>query len=143
MPKLSVWMIRAALVYLGVGFLFGALMLANKGIPYEPLVWRLLNPHFELLIYGWMIQLAMGVAFWALPRFSNGNRYGRENLGWVSFFLFNGGILITAVADLAISSTAIMIGYLLSLCGVVAFVIMIWSRVKPLGGDAASRNSQG
>ena len=63
MPRLSVWTIRAALVALGIGFLFGALMLANKGVPFDPSLWRLLPAHIELVLLGWTMQLALGVAF--------------------------------------------------------------------------------
>ncbi|HLV45033.1 MAG TPA: hypothetical protein VKY39_08745, partial [Aggregatilineales bacterium] len=63
MPRLSVWMVRASLLYLGLGFTFGALMLANKGVPLHPRLWALLPLHAEMLLVGWAIQLAMGVAF--------------------------------------------------------------------------------
>ena len=62
MPRLSVWMIRTALVHLLVGFTLGALLLANKGVPIHPMVWRLLPIHIELLLLGWTLQLALGVA---------------------------------------------------------------------------------
>ena len=62
MPRLSVWFVRASLIYLLVGFTFGALMLAEKGIPYYPPIFNLLPIHIELLLIGWLVQLAMGVA---------------------------------------------------------------------------------
>jgi hypothetical protein len=138
MPKLSVWMIRTALLNMGIGFLIGALLLANKGVAHEPQIWRLLNPHVILLLFGWMTQLAMGVAFWVLPRFTSERRYGRENFGWASYVLFNSGVVVTAVAYW-INATSTLIGYLLALCGVVSFAVMIWSRVKPLSGFTASQ----
>jgi hypothetical protein len=140
MPKLSVWMIRTALVYLGIGILFGALLLANKGVPYEPQVWRLLNPHIEFLIFGWMIQLAMGVAFWTLPRFSNEHRYGKTHLGWMSYVLLNGGTIITAASYWLNASAAILVGNLLTLAAVFVYTLLIWPRVKPLGSDAAKKS---
>jgi hypothetical protein len=33
MPRLSVWFVRAALVYLALGFTCGALLLAHKACP--------------------------------------------------------------------------------------------------------------
>ena len=140
MPKLSVWMIRTALLHLGIGFLFGTLLLANKGVPYEPQVWRLLNPHIELLIFGWMIQLAMGVAFWTLPRFSGEYRYGRTYLGWMSYVLLNGGLIVTAASYWLNANPAALTGRLFSLTAVVVFAVLIFPRVKPLGGYAASQD---
>ena len=48
MPRPSVWLIRSALVYLATGFTFGALMLSNKGLRVDPMLWRLLPAHIEL-----------------------------------------------------------------------------------------------
>lgn len=132
MPKLSVWMVRASLVCMGIGFLFGSLILHHKGIPIYPWTWLLLNPHVELMIYGWTMQFVMGVAFWILPRFSGEGRYGKSYLGWVSFALLNIGLVLIT------SDSWFLLGYLatsgrvLTLLAVIAFVVMMWPRVKPL-----------
>jgi len=39
MPRLSVYLIRTALLYLAAGFTFGGLMLFNKGLPFAPALW--------------------------------------------------------------------------------------------------------
>jgi hypothetical protein len=76
MPRLSVFMLRTALIHLGIGFTLGALLLSNKGIPYALELWRLLLPHVEFVLFGWTMQLMMGVAFWILPRHTHEPRYG-------------------------------------------------------------------
>jgi len=137
MPKLSVWMVRASLVHMGLGFLFGSLLLHHKGIPIYGWTWKLLNPHIELMIFGWTMQLVMGVAFFALPRFSHRvNRYGAESLGWVSFTLLNSGVILVTIANWFGMSEVMLIGRLLSLLAVILYVVMIWSRVKPIGIQA-------
>ena len=142
MPKLSVWMIRASLIYMGIGFLFGSLILHHKGIPLYDWIWRLLNPHIEIMIFGWTIQLVMGVAFFILPRFSErDNRYGAEYLGWWSFYLINSGVALTALAEWYNNTWFALGGRFFVLCAICAFVIMIFPRVKPLGGFAAKQNS--
>src|SRR5512137_291424 len=93
MTRLSVWTVRAALIYLGAGFLIGALMLTQKGVPLDPNLLRLLPLHVEIVLFGWTLQLAMGIAFWILPRFSREPRYGRVWLGWLAFALINLGVL--------------------------------------------------
>ena len=70
MTRLSVWPVRTALIYLAIGFLLGALMLFEKGARIDPALLRLLPMHVEFVLVGWTVQLAMGVAFWILPRFS-------------------------------------------------------------------------
>jgi hypothetical protein len=83
-PRLSCWFIRASLLYLAVGFTLGALLLVHKGIPLHPALWRMLPPHLECLLLGWTLQLALGVAFWILPRFPQGPD-GNEALAWWAF----------------------------------------------------------
>jgi hypothetical protein len=94
MPRLSCWFLRASLLYLAVGFTLGALLLFHKGIPLHPALWRLLPPHIEFVLLGWTMQLAMGVAFWILPRYRQGSEHGREVTAGLAFVLLNGGVLM-------------------------------------------------
>lgn len=127
MPKLSVYFIRAALLHLGIGFTIAAFLLANKGIPFWGELWRLLEPHVQILIFGWMLQLAMGVAYYALPRFTNPEaRYGDERLGWLSFILLNTGIWLSI-------TILPFFGKLLVLIAGMAYVRLMFPRVKPFG----------
>lgn len=139
MPRLSVWILRVALIYLGVGFTFGAYMLANKGINFDPGAWRLLFPHMELLLVGWTTQLILGVAFWIMPRFSGSEKYGRVRLVWVSVVLLNMGILTVVAGGWIGCNELILSGRVAELLAAVLFAIYIVPRVKPLGGQAAAR----
>ncbi len=134
MPKLSVWFIRASLLYLGIGFTFGALLLFNKGIPLQPLIWRLLPAHIEFLLIGWVIQLVFGTAFWILPRFSRGSRRGNEKLAWSAFILLNLGILLVGAAPFfppAVNSAPlILIGRACEIAAAAAFAAHAWPRIK-------------
>lgn len=131
MPRLSVYFVRASLIYLLIGFTFGGLLLANKGIMISPVIWALLPIHIELAFVGWMIQLAMGIAFWILPRFSRGSPRGDERLSWLAFVFVNTGILFVA---LQISETPWLAfaGRILETMGLIAFAMGNWKRIKPL-----------
>ncbi len=142
MPKLSVWLIRAALMHMGIGFLFGSLILHHKGVPIYGWTWKLLAPHVALMIFGWTMQFVMGIAFWTLPRFSGEQRYGRVDFGWWSFGLLNGGVILTASGTWWSHDLISLMGHLAVLSATALFVIVIWPRVKPLGGYAASQSSQ-
>jgi heme/copper-type cytochrome/quinol oxidase subunit 1 len=141
MPRLSVWLVRAALIHMGVGFLLGSLILHHKGVPIYDWTWKLLNPHIELMIFGWTMQFVMGIAYWILPRFSGPFRYGRTILGWLSFGLFNGAILLTTVGAWLVHGWLLLTGRLAMLAAVILFIILVYPRVKPLGGYAASQSS--
>ena len=132
MPKLSRFFIRAALIYLVLGFTFGALILANKGIPFAPLVWALLPAHIEFVILGWLTQLELGVAFWILPRLGSVTPRGDERWSWAAFVLVNLGICVSALSPLA---SFLWLGWLaraLQISGFIVFVLGNWRRIYPL-----------
>lgn len=130
MPLLSRWMVKASLFYLLAGFTLGSLILWNKGVPFYPAVWQFLPAHIEFLLIGWCLQLAMGVAFWILPRFITGARYGYEPVAWLSFGLLNGGIWLVVTAG---GAGGVWFGRLAELAAVGLYVSVMWHRVKPLG----------
>ena len=131
MPRLSIWMVRTALTYLLLGFTIGALLLAHKGIGLHPLLWRLLPLHIEFLLIGWTLQLAMGVAYWILPRFLNERR--RVELAWLAYLLLNLGIgcMVLGVSLPALVTLTVM-GRSLEAGAAVAFAFHAWQRVKPM-----------
>ena len=132
MPRLSVWFIRLALLYLAAGFSFGALMLANKGLAFAPFLWRLRPAHIELLLVGWTVQLAMGVAFWILPRFQSSR--GDERPVWVALVSINLGVWLVSLGVVVdLDGWALVAGRLAELAAVAAFVWHAWPRIKPIG----------
>jgi hypothetical protein len=133
MPRASVWLVRTALLHLGVGITFGALMLWNKGLPFAPALWTLYLPHIELLLFGWTVQAIMGVAFWIVPRFAKEPRYGRVRLVWGAMSCLNAGVLLMVVAYLLNSPPALLlVGRGLELLAVALFAAHVWPRIKPM-----------
>ncbi len=131
MPRLSVWYIRAALVYLLLGFTFGGLLLFHKGVPLHPTLWRLLPAHIEFVFFGWTVQLILGMAFWILPRFAKPPVRGNEPLAWAAFIAINAGILLLAAASfLPGSGWLILAGRAAETMGVIAFALHAWPRVR-------------
>jgi hypothetical protein len=132
MPQLSQWYVRAAFTYLIMGFSFGALMLANKGVPLHPALWRLLPAHIEFLLAGWVLQFALGVAFWMLPRFWHGPSRGSETGAIVAFFSLNLGLWLVVLGTvLTLPPVAVTLGRILELLAVLSFTSHIWPRIVP------------
>lgn len=132
MPRLSQWFVRASMLYLVLGFTFGALMLANKGVALHPFFYRLLPAHIEILLVGWTLQLALGVAFWILPRFWHGAPRGNETGARLSFYLLNGGVLLIISGVLfSLGSWSFFVGRIAELGAAVAFAAHIWPRIVP------------
>ena len=133
MPRLSVYFIRASLIYLFFGFTLGALLLANKGHTLSAVIWMLLPVHIEFDLVGWLVQLALGVAFWILPRFSKEPRRGDERLSWAAFFFLNIGILLVAIGGIPDISWLIVIGRAMEMLALVVFALGNWRRIKAHG----------
>ncbi len=133
MPRLSCWFIRAALVHLALGFTLGALLLWNKGLPLHPLLWLLLPAHIEFLLLGWTVQLALGVAFWILPRFQTSR--GNIRPAWLSFVLLNVGVWLVGLAPfLPQLPWLTLAGRTAEAGSALAFTWHAWPRIKPPGG---------
>jgi heme/copper-type cytochrome/quinol oxidase subunit 1 len=98
MPRLSAYAVRAALIHLVLGFAAGALLLSNKGNVIHPVLWALLPAHIDLLLLGWTAQLAMGVAYWILPRHRSTPKRGNPTLAASSFVALNLGVAIVAIS---------------------------------------------
>lgn len=138
MPRLSLWLVRTALIWLGIGQTLGGLILANKGVPLLPWLWTLRSSHIHILLIGWTVQLAFGVAFWILPRLGGGSR-GNERLVALCYATLNLGVLLAALHDPLTSLVGLdalwPLPVLTGLCYVVAaaaFLIHAFPRVLPL-----------
>lgn len=124
-----------ALIHLALGFTFGALILSNKGVPFYPLLWRLLPAHIEFLLVGWTLQLALGVAFWIMPRFWEPPARGNETGAWAAFVLLNLGVwAVSSAGVFALPPAVTFVGRVLEVGAAVAFAVHIWPRVVPRTG---------
>lgn len=141
MPKLSVWMIRTSLLHLSIGFTLGGLMLFNKGIPVDGWLWALLPLHMEMLLIGWLVQLAMGVAYWILPRFykyvareeTYSNPRGNIQMAWAAFVLLNAGVLLVGLAGWWGGTGLRIAGRVMESLAALTFALHAWPRIKPAG----------
>jgi hypothetical protein len=110
------------------------LLLLNKGIPLRPTLWNLLPAHIEFVLFGWTVQLVMGMAFWILPRFPKPPVRGNEKLAWGAFLLVNFGIWSLVLASFGPADPwLILTGRAAEAAGVLAFVAHAWPRVKKFG----------
>lgn len=132
------WWVRTALAQLALGFTFGALLLANKGLPVHPALWRLLPAHIELLMLGWTLNLALGVAYWILPRYKQGPARGESWPVAIAYGLLNGGVLAVCVAPWlglpgAVAGVVTLAGRLAEAAAAALFALHAFGRIKPHG----------
>lgn len=133
MPRQSAWFIKASLIYLATGFTLGGLMLANKGILISPIVFTFLPAHMEFLLLGWLVQLAMGVVFWVVPRFSGAKPRGNVHFIIAAFCLLNLGIILVSLQPYINVDWPRLAGRSMEVVAVIGFGVGTWNRIKPLG----------
>ena len=129
-------MIRTALLWLAIGYSVGGLVLLNKGIPLLPWLWTLRSAHIHMLLVGWTVQLACGVAFWILPRLDARGTRGNERLVWGCYAALNSAVVLGALHDPLVALVAwpgwaallVLMGLLYGLAATL-FVMHAWPRV--------------
>ena len=140
MPLLSRLLIRTALTWLAVGYGVGGLLLAQKGYPFGAWVWSLRYTHVHILLVGWTIQLASGVAFWILPRLDTSGSRGDERLIWWHYGALNAGVAFAALHDPLVALAEgdgplfrgmPMLAAVLYLVAAILFVRHAWPRIVP------------
>lgn len=133
MPPLAVRFIRTALLSLLGGSLLGAFLLS--GTPGIMLRFRPL--HVELLLLGWVLQLAFGVAYWILPKHRGGHRgkaRGPESPVRLAWWLLNGGVWVAGGGlSLGADAWVAAVGRMAELFAVLLFAWTAWPRIKPFG----------
>jgi cbb3-type cytochrome oxidase subunit 1 len=133
-PRLSVWLLRTSLVYFAVGITLGAVLLAGRELADGPWVTWLRPLHAELLLFGWTLQLIMGVAYWILPRFRTGSERGGTTLPWLAYLLLNAGVLLAAAGNVdGAVPTVALAGRLLEAMAAAAFVAHALPRIRAFG----------
>ncbi|MFN2317073.1 MAG: hypothetical protein ABR551_01080 [Gemmatimonadales bacterium] len=133
MAALSTWAIRLALVQLLAAFLAGGWLLAARGIPSLPRPDWLLPVHLELALLGWTLQLAMGVAYWMLPKFKSGPPRGPTGPAIAALVVFNAGVLLVLASSVSGVAGLALVGRTGELAGVGLFAANALPRIKAFG----------
>lgn len=131
MPSLSRWLVRLALVEFVAGAAIGALMLTARGLSALEWTWALRPLHVELVTFGWIVNLAFGVAYWILPRLPRGTPRGAVIPAVAAGVLLNIGVLLGGVGPLlGARVTAPLAGRAAELLAAIAFALHAWKRVR-------------
>lgn len=146
-------MVRAALAWLLVGFVIGALMLVDRQVPGTWRQW--LQPtHGHMLFVGWFVQFMIGIAYWLLPR----KRRPELPLGYretpalAGAAMLNIGMLLRVIGEPmertgnagAASITILAFSGILHVAAVIVFIAQMWPRIygrDKLGRPAAKQTS--
>lgn len=143
MPDISRYMIRAALFWLLVGALSGTLILTEKALSLWPPLWLVLPVHIGTMIFGWMLQFVLAVAYWMLPKYRQEPLRGPEFPAMISCCLFNTGMAAAAAGHLmplagsgnAPAALLIFSGYLMISLSAAGFAMLLYPRILSYRGN--------
>jgi len=132
MPRLSLFFVRASLIYLFIGVTYGSLLLWNKVMPFSSIIWLLRPTHIDIMFIGWMTQFALGLAFWILPRRGSEKPRGNEIWSVIAFFLLNTSLIFSIFRAFITSPWIVVTAHSLQGIGLILFLIGNWWRIYPL-----------
>lgn len=123
-------MIKLSFVYLLMGAALGMLMLLSKAFVLHPVIWALFSIHIEVMIFGWIIQFTLGMAYWILPRYLEGEARGNTTLANLMILSMNAGIWLMIGVELSFLPETIRIAARsLELLAVILFIRLHWNRI--------------
>lgn len=138
MPRVSIMLIRTALVQLALGGTIGGLLLADKGLQIWPWIQQWRPGHIQIMLFGWIIQFACGVAVWILPRLDAAGGRGDLRLVRVGYAALNAGVALAALhVPLAGAGWMLPAAAGCYLIAIAAIGVHAWRRVLPFGAQIA------
>lgn len=100
MDRLTAVMVRLSLGWLLVGFVIGGVMLVDRAVPGAWRAW-LAPSHGHMLFVGWLLQFALGIAYWLLPRKRSPDQplgYHKP-LSWLGVGTLNVGVVLRVISE--------------------------------------------
>ncbi len=150
MDRLSIVMVRSSLIWLLAGVVIGSLMLVDRAIPGDWRLW-MAPSHGHMLFVGWLVQFALGIAYWLMPR----KRSPKRPLGYHEGLAISGNVALNVGLALRVIAeplertghenvlTLALLGgsSVLQLAAIAVFVGQLWPRIygrSKLGRSTAS-----
>lgn len=137
MSRLTRWIIRTSLVYLGLALTAGILQAGASIWNWSLTAASLFPGYIHLLAVGWLTLMIFGVAHWMFPRYSALQPHGNEALNWAAYILMNLGLVMRLVGEplndlhrVTFWTWFLVLSAILQWLGGMVFIINLWKRVK-------------
>jgi hypothetical protein len=137
MPPLTRWHIKSAFLFLAAAMLLGVALALGAVVQLPSWVAYLSPAFFHMIMVGWVTQLIFGVIFWMFPIVSRARPRGSERLGWATYALLNGGLLLRVLSEplnaanpRGVWGWGLVASALFQWLAAVFFVVNAWPRVK-------------
>jgi len=134
--------IKTALLFflLGLALGFWVLLLRLQGEP--AMIGVLISAHTHLVLFGFVIMLIMGVAYWMFPRPAKEDIRYSPKMAELNYWLITVGTVIRTLGELYYYMTGEMGVYALIIIGAMSQLLSgfvfswnIWSRIRAIGSQ--------
>lgn len=136
MPAIAKYFIRCALVFLLLSIVVQALnQFASQ------LGWSVLNNlqpvFFHFFLFGWVMQMIIGVSLWMFPWQDKAQFILRDRVGWFALLTINSGLVLRGICEPLLEPTSgdslrilLTVSVMLMWLGCVVYAAHIWQRVR-------------
>jgi hypothetical protein len=142
MPPLARTFVKAAFVYFVAAFVLGALMVLDQWLSFSRCLQATYYSHLHLLVVGWITQLAIGVAYWILPRFrkeQDAHPRGSDTVTWGVLICLNAGLVLRfffepfyLMGPRPWLAAVVALSGVLQALAALGFGWLIWRRIRPM-----------
>lgn len=107
MPATLQWYVRTAMLYIAAAMVLGVLYQVDQVTHWMGYSRYLITVHLHLALVGGVIQMIMGIGLWMLPLTVPIDRrlQYKEGLAWLTYGLFNAGLLGRFAAESRFQAT--------------------------------------
>ncbi len=137
MPPLSRVLIRTAIAYLVASLCLGAVAEGYDWAHAATSRGLWMPSYLHLFFLGWVSQLIFGVAHWMFPKPLFPSLPVLEAVGWVSFAVWNLGLVLRTVAEpLLVAGSGgpwavvLLVAAALHGIGALGWAVLLWPRIR-------------
>ncbi|HNB58461.1 MAG TPA: hypothetical protein PKV06_15915 [bacterium] len=136
MPAIAKYFIRCALVFLLLSILIQTLTQVGPHWGWTT-IHNLQPVFFHFFLFGWVMQMIIGVSLWMFPWQDKAQFILRDRVGWFALLTINSGLVLRGVCEPFLDPSsgdalrfALTASVILMWLGCVVYAAHIWQRVR-------------
>lgn len=134
--------VKTSLFFFLAGLLLGVIILLLEMMGSPGASRALITAHTHLTLFGFVIMLIMGVAYWMFPRPAKDDLRYSPSVAEINYWLITVGTLMRSLGEISMAVSfhpaqrlIVLAGSALQLASGFIFVWNIWTRVRPIGSQ--------
>ncbi|MEK6590772.1 MAG: cbb3-type cytochrome c oxidase subunit I [Nitrospinota bacterium] len=134
--------VKTSLFFFLTGLMVGMWILIDQFIGERGTPAILISVHTHLILFGFVIMLIMGIAYWMFPRPAREDTRYSPSLAEINYWLITIGTSVRTAGELGLSFTYSLTSWLVLIGGAslqilagIIFAWNIWSRIRAVGSQ--------